>query len=151
YFFEQNILELDAKDYEIHEVWQMEGEEHKPLDIQYNQQVLSVQLPRVYTANDTLQIGIRYEARPNENSGMGSSAISDNKGLYFINPEKAEGKPVQIWTQGETERNSKWYPTIDSPNERRSEEHTSELQSRENLVCRLLLEKKNHATSSGRR
>src|SRR5690606_39461953 len=27
--------------------------------------------------------------------------------------------------------------------ERRSEEHTSELQSRENLVCRLLLEKKN--------
>src|SRR5690606_40113486 len=28
-----------------------------------------------------------------------------------------------------------------SPN-RRSEEHTSELQSRENLVCRLLLEKK---------
>src|SRR5690606_40301315 len=30
----------------------------------------------------------------------------------------------------------------------RSEEHTSELQSRENLVCRLLLEKKNqHALS----
>src|SRR5436309_13575785 len=26
----------------------------------------------------------------------------------------------------------------------RSEEHTSELQSRENLVCRVLLEKKNH-------
>src|SRR5690606_42064692 len=30
---------------------------------------------------------------------------------------------------------------LDSPNGR-SEEHTSELQSRENLVCRLLLEKK---------
>src|SRR5207302_10122300 len=29
----------------------------------------------------------------------------------------------------------------------RSEEHTSELQSRENLVCRLLLEKKNNTTS----
>src|SRR5579883_1845321 len=28
---------------------------------------------------------------------------------------------------------------------RRSEEHTSELQSRENLVCRLLLEKKKHS------
>src|SRR5690606_39665732 len=28
----------------------------------------------------------------------------------------------------------------------RSEEHTSELQSRENLVCRLLLEKKNKPT-----
>src|SRR5690606_40891162 len=29
----------------------------------------------------------------------------------------------------------------------RSEEHTSELQSRENLVCRLLLEKKNNNSS----
>src|SRR5690606_41033248 len=29
---------------------------------------------------------------------------------------------------------------------RRSEEHTSELQSRENLVCRLLLEKKKEST-----
>src|SRR5690606_41045474 len=32
--------------------------------------------------------------------------------------------------------------THSSPLTRRSEEHTSELQSRENLVCRLLLEKK---------
>src|SRR5215475_11867433 len=31
---------------------------------------------------------------------------------------------------------------------RRSEEHTSELQSRENLVCRLLLEKKKKNTSN---
>src|SRR2546430_7729980 len=30
---------------------------------------------------------------------------------------------------------------------KRSEEHTSELQSQSNLVCRLLLEKKKHATS----
>src|SRR5947209_10460660 len=33
--------------------------------------------------------------------------------------------------------------------ERRSEEHTSELQSRQYLVCRLLLEKKNNATTNG--
>src|SRR5207302_4305562 len=32
--------------------------------------------------------------------------------------------------------------TRTAPMTRRSEEHTSELQSRENLVCRLLLEKK---------
>src|SRR5688572_31107361 len=31
---------------------------------------------------------------------------------------------------------------------RRSEEHTSELQSQSNLVCRLLLEKKNNQTST---
>src|SRR5436309_7586563 len=33
----------------------------------------------------------------------------------------------------------------------RSEEHTSELQSRENLVCRLLLEKKKDKVEEGRR
>src|SRR5690606_41741295 len=33
----------------------------------------------------------------------------------------------------------------------RSEEHTSELQSRENLVCRLLLEKKNRSHSERQR
>src|SRR5690606_42108262 len=34
-------------------------------------------------------------------------------------------------------------PAADDDDVSRSEEHTSELQSRENLVCRLLLEKKN--------
>src|SRR2546430_6952578 len=33
-----------------------------------------------------------------------------------------------------------------TPTPRRSEEHTSELQSQSNLVCRLLLEKKKHNT-----
>src|SRR5437762_5282872 len=35
-------------------------------------------------------------------------------------------------------------PKVASPNQVRSEEHTSELQSPMYLVCRLLLEKKNH-------
>src|SRR3712207_8613670 len=35
--------------------------------------------------------------------------------------------------------------TLDAPGSR-SEEHTSELQSRQYLVCRLLLEKKKHST-----
>src|SRR5690606_41968544 len=38
---------------------------------------------------------------------------------------------------------------IDSGCMARSEEHTSELQSRENLVCRLLLEKKKTGVSGG--
>src|SRR5215217_5847484 len=36
---------------------------------------------------------------------------------------------------------------LDSPVTRRSEEHTSELQSRQYLVCRLLLEKKKKKTT----
>src|SRR5258708_10970086 len=37
---------------------------------------------------------------------------------------------------------------LDRFTEFRSEEHTSELQSPDHLVCRLLLEKKNHKTST---
>src|SRR5436309_9483769 len=37
---------------------------------------------------------------------------------------------------------------IENARAKRSEEHTSELQSRENLVCRLLLEKKKRDSSS---
>ena len=44
-------------------------------------------------------------------------------GLYFINPLNEEkDKPQQIWTQGETEANSCWFPTIDSPNEKMTQE-----------------------------
>src|SRR2546430_10570875 len=38
------------------------------------------------------------------------------------------------------------FPLGGDPSPSRSEEHTSELQSQSNLVCRLLLEQKNHRT-----
>src|SRR5207302_9941114 len=44
----------------------------------------------------------------------------------------------RIWKIGQGTSTSR----TSSPRPERSEEHTSELQSRENLVCRLLLEKK---------
>src|SRR5690606_24432553 len=50
------------------------------------------------------------------------------------------GGKGQIYDGWETRRRRA--PGHDSAIEGRSEEHTSELQSRENLVCRLLLEKK---------
>lgn len=118
YFYPQEQLELDAKDFDIHDVWLQDGQENRPLAVSYNQRIATIHLPGTYTSQDTLKIGISYTAKTLENSGKGSAAITDNKGLYFINPEKKEGKPVQIWTQGETEHNSKWFPTIDSPNER---------------------------------
>src|SRR5256886_3452256 len=73
--------------------------------------------------------------------------------------------PVAIWmsARGSAAANdfsrlviaSIWQPRIPSVGNagsarRRSEEHTSELQSQSNLVCRLLLEKKKHITSSYR-
>src|SRR5690606_39695706 len=50
--------------------------------------------------------------------------------------------PPTVVTMNSTVR----FKVENSNEEFRSEEHTSELQSRENLVCRLLLEKKNNRT-----
>ena len=32
--------------------------------------------------------------------------------------ERCPDKPTQIWTQGETESSSCWFPTIDKPNQK---------------------------------
>src|SRR5690606_40190553 len=56
--------------------------------------------------------------------------------LQSIEDEGDQYESIQeIWPDYPTDEDYLW-------NEDRSEEHTSELQSRENLVCRLLLEKK---------
>src|SRR5690606_40505784 len=52
---------------------------------------------------------------------------------------------LQVLLKAALEREVKGFETVKRRNAQlinRSEEHTSELQSRENLVCRLLLEKK---------
>src|SRR2546430_8728554 len=53
-----------------------------------------------------------------------------------------------LYPSKSTKRRSSGTSTCDVPEERRSEEHTSELQSQSNLVCRLLLEKKKYTTMS---
>ena len=120
YFYEQDVLELDAKDFDIMEVWLDQSGEITELGFKYNPKKVTIYLPRTYSASDSLRIGMRYIAKPDESTQPGSAAITDTKGLYFINPDGQEDKPIQIWTQGETEFNSKWFPTVDSPNERQT-------------------------------
>src|SRR5690606_21512517 len=50
---------------------------------------------------------------------------------------------VKVLVEGVERANIEAIDDLDTFFRARSEEHTSELQSRENLVCRLLLEKKN--------
>src|SRR5690606_40488825 len=58
---------------------------------------------------------------------------------------KIEGDRVVVWNKDINDPEAvryAWGSNPEGDNLYRSEEHTSELQSRENLVCRLLLEKK---------
>ena len=114
YFHPTNQLLLDAKGFDIHSI-SMNGED---LGYDYDSLSLIIKLDREYNRNEEYIINIDYTAKPNELSVKGSAAISDAKGLYFINPTGTENKPQQIWTQGETEASSCWFPTIDRPNER---------------------------------
>ncbi len=118
YFHATNTLALDARGFDIHKV-QLVGTSNTDLSYNYEDNMLIIDLDKEYTRNDTIKVFIDYTAKPEELEAGGSSAITSDKGLYFINPRGEEkGKPQQIWTQGETESNSAWFPTIDSPNER---------------------------------
>lgn len=124
YFYPQSSIVLDAKGFDIHQVALIDGKgEKNSLEYTYDSLQLHISLNRTYTAKDTLTLFIDYTAKPNERMISGSAAISADKGLYFINPDGSDTtKPMQIWTQGETEANSCWFPTIDKPNEKSTEE-----------------------------
>jgi len=118
YFYATKELVLDAKGFDLLSVGIKKNGKISPLKYTYNKQQITLELDREYTKNDTLLIWVDYIAKPEELEAKGSSAIVDAKGLYFINPlGEDENKPKQIWTQGETESSSCWFPTIDSPNE----------------------------------
>lgn len=119
HFYPVNQVVLDAKAMLIHTV-SLDGDN---LDFSYDGHQLKIELQRQYTKEESYTLYLKYTARPEKVKEKGSAAISSAKGLYFINPTGEElNKPTQIWTQGETESNSCWFPTIDSPNQKTSQE-----------------------------
>ncbi|MFN3490107.1 MAG: M1 family aminopeptidase [Emticicia sp.] len=119
HFYPQKSISLDAKSFDIQEVT-LKG---KVLKYEYNKSILKIDLGQAFTRKDTINIEITYTAKPNERIAGGTDAIAGDKGLYFINPLGTEpDKPQQIWTQGETEANSCWFPTLDSPNQKMTQE-----------------------------
>jgi aminopeptidase N len=122
HFYETNTLVLDAKGMDINEISMVEGTKHVPLKYTYDNWKLSITLDRIYKNTEDYTIFISYTAKPDELKVEGGKAITNAKGLYFINPDGKAGKPVQIWTQGETEASSAWFPTIDHPNQKTTSE-----------------------------
>ena len=123
HFYATDSLTLDAKGMEIKEVAIVKGAAQSKLNYTYDGMQLFITLDKTYKGGENYTIYIAYTSKPNDLKVAGSAAITDAKGLYFINPtEEDKEKPVQIWTQGETEANSVWMPTIDKPNQKSTEE-----------------------------
>lgn len=123
FFYATNQLVLDAKGMLIHEVALDKNGSKSPLKFDYKNDELKITLDKTYQKNQDYTVYIKYTARPNEVKQEGSKAISDAKGLYFINAQgKDPDKPTQIWTQGETESSSAWFPTIDKSNQKTTQE-----------------------------
>ena len=149
YFYPTSTLALDARGMQINEVSLVKIEEvfspdvkqsnikgkiiepavtkttvKVPLQYKYENDIITIQLDKEYKNTEQYIVFIDYVSKPNElKKGGGSAAITDDKGLYFINPDgKEKNKPMEIWTQGETQSTSVWMPTIDHPNERMTQE-----------------------------
>ncbi len=119
HFYATDKITLDAKSMLIHSITL----NNSKLDYNYDDYDLIIDLPKTYQKNEEFTLYIKYTARPEKVKDQGSQAITDAKGLYFINADGVDkNKPTQIWTQGETEANSAWFPTIDSPNQKTSQE-----------------------------
>ena len=117
-----DTLKLDAKGMNIQSVYAIQigsDEGHIPLPFSYDSVSLKIRPGAAFNMNSEANIVISYIAKPYASKLGGSAAITEDRGLYFINTDKKIlRKPVQIWTQGETESNSHWLPTIDKPNQR---------------------------------
>ena len=123
YFYATNKLFLNARGMDLFKVQMIKDKAITDLKYVYENDSIKIDLDKTYTRNDKYTIYIEYKSKPNELKVGGSKAIQSDKGLYFINPKGEEpNKMPQIWTQGETQSNSVWFPTIDSPNERMTNE-----------------------------
>jgi aminopeptidase N len=118
------FLYLDARGMTINWVKIILDKDSLAANYTYENDSLLIKLNRSFSNEEKLTLCIDYISKPNELKDIeGSDAIKSDKGLYFINPVgETPNKPTQIWTQGETQANSVWFPTIDVPNQKSTEE-----------------------------
>ena len=121
HFYETDSIVLDAKNMDIESVQIKHNGNWQTANFTYPDSLILVIKPGITftSANPIANLRIKYTAKPYAAEVEGGSAITQDRGLYFINPDGSDPlKPRQIWTQGETESNSRWFPTIDAPNQK---------------------------------
>ena len=130
HFYSTDTLTLDAKGMEIKEISILKGNSKIPLKYSYDSMQLRITLDKTYKRGEKYTVFLNYISKPNELKVKGSEAITDAKGLYFINPKGETNEHTEIWTQGETESNSAWFPTIDKPDQKTTQEITMTVPSK---------------------
>jgi aminopeptidase N len=123
YFYDVDTMDINAKSMDIFSIEVKIHDRVVPITFTYDTAIIHIKFSRKLTAKDTFVLHIKYTANPNAVAKGGSKAIKEDKGLYFINHDgKSPKKPMHLWTQGETQANSCWFPTIDIPNEKHTQE-----------------------------
>lgn len=123
HFYALDTFELDAQGMEILKVEETGGGRARALQYTYDGMKLKIATGRSLSREESMKVHIVYVAKPNELEVEGGAAITEAKGLYFINPTgERYGWMPQIWTQGEPSSNSVWFPTVDETNERMTHE-----------------------------
>ncbi len=124
YFYFTDSVFLNARGMELKEVSLLSGKDkHIPLKFDYDSSLIKIKLDRTYSKNESLTLYINYISRPENLPKGGSRAIQKDKGLYFIDADSLDtDTPTQLWTQGETESNSAWFPTIEDPQQKMTQE-----------------------------
>jgi aminopeptidase N len=123
YFYPSAQAIFNAKGFKINEVSIVMKDERQLLKYTYDGKLLVIQLDKEYTRDQEYTLFIDYVAMPNKLRIGRDIASAQDRGLYFINADgKDKNKPRQIWSQGETECNSTWFPTIDGPQEKMTQE-----------------------------
>ena len=123
YFYPSQTVALNATGFKINRVSLIEKDEEIPLKYTYDGKIITITLDTVYERNRKFTLSVDYVAMPYKLK-VGKDILSeDARGIYFINRDGREkDKPRQIWTQGETEYNSSWFPTINGPQEKMTQE-----------------------------
>ena len=86
HFYPTDSLRLDAKGMDIHKIAIVKNGKESPLKYDYDDWQLNIHLDKIYKGGEQYTVYIDYTAKPNEVKVKGSAAITDAKGLYFINP-----------------------------------------------------------------
>lgn len=123
YFYPSDRLVLDANGFKINSITLVGKDDDQPLRYTYDGKKINIELDRSYTRDESYSVNIEYVAMPYKLKVGEDIASGDDRGIYFINRDgKDTEKPRQIWTQGETECNSTWFPTINGPQEKMTQE-----------------------------